>query len=85
MNNLRECSEKICEIGRRLYDRRMVSANDGNISIRLSQTEILCTPTGISKGLLTPQCLCIVDNEGSLLHANGEFRPSSEMKMHLCV
>ncbi|MDE7428520.1 MAG: class II aldolase/adducin family protein, partial [Lachnospiraceae bacterium] len=46
MQREKELREEICEIGRRMYDRRMVAANDGNISVRLSEEEILCTPTG---------------------------------------
>lgn len=34
--------EEICEIGRRMYGRRMVAANDGNISVRLSDGTIVC-------------------------------------------
>jgi L-fuculose-phosphate aldolase len=37
--------EQICEIGRRLYNRGFAAANDGNITIRLNDKEILCTPT----------------------------------------
>ena len=47
--------EEICEIGRRMYGRRMVAANDGNISVRLSDGTIVCTPTGVSKGFMKPE------------------------------
>lgn len=77
--------EQICDIGRRMYQRNMVAANDGNISVRISEHEILCTPTGVSKGFMTPEYICKTDEHGNLLEANGNFRPSSEMKMHLKV
>lgn len=77
--------EQICDIGRRMYQRNMVAANDGNISVRISEHEILCTPTGVSKGFMTPEYICKTDENGKLLEANGDFRPSSEMKMHLKV
>lgn len=76
---------QICEIGRRMYERRMVAANDGNISVRLNEREILCTPTLISKGYMTPDCICKIDNEGNVVEENAKYRPSSEMKMHLRV
>ncbi|MDY3818674.1 MAG: class II aldolase/adducin family protein, partial [Lachnospiraceae bacterium] len=41
-------AELICEIGRRMYERNMVAANDGNLSVKIGEDEILCTPTGIS-------------------------------------
>ena len=77
--------EQICDIGRRMYQRNMVAANDGNISVRISEHEILCTPTGVSKGFMTPEYICKMDEKGNILEVNGNFRPSSEMKMHLKV
>lgn len=84
------CSEyeiklEMCEIGKRVYERGMVAANDGNFSVKLNDHEFLCTPTGVSKGFMTPEYICRIDSEGKLLEANGDFKPSSEMKMHLRV
>lgn len=80
-----EIKRQICEIGRRIYDRKMAAANDGNISVKLNDHEFLCTPTGVSKGFMTPECICKVDENGSVIQANGSFRPSSELKMHMRV
>ena len=77
--------EEICEIGRRMYTRRMVAANDGNLSVRLSENEVLCTPTGVSKGFMKPEQLCKVDLTGKVLQMAEGFGPSSEVKMHLRV
>lgn len=83
--NERTLREEICEIGRRMYARRMVAANDGNLSVRLSENEILCTPTGVSKGFMEPWQLCKVDRFGKVLDMAEGFAPSSEVKMHLRV
>jgi len=83
--NEREIREQICEIGRRIYNRNMVAANDGNISVKLNDNEILCTPTGISKGFMTPECICKVDALGNVIQSEGGYKPSSEMKMHMRV
>lgn len=84
--NENEIKELICETGRRIYDRGMVAANDGNISVKLNEHEFLCTPTGVSKGFMTPEQICRVDENGKLIEENnGGFRPSSEIKMHLRV
>ncbi|MDO5573607.1 MAG: class II aldolase/adducin family protein [bacterium] len=80
-----EIKKQICDIGKRIYDRGMVAANDGNISVKLSENEFLCTPTGVSKGFMTPDYICKVDKEGKVLQANGNFKPSSEIKMHMRV
>ena len=78
--NERAMREEICEIGRRIWQREYVAANDGNISVRLNDREILATPTGVSKGFLTPDMLVVIDREGNKLRGN--MKPSSELKMH---
>ena len=85
MVNEYEIKKQICEIGKRIYDRGMVAANDGNISVKINDNEFLCTPTGVSKGFMTPDYICRVDKEGNVLEANGSFKPSSEIKMHMRV
>lgn len=80
-----EIKKEICEIGKRIYNRNMVAANDGNISVKISDNEYLCTPTGVSKGFMTPDYICKIDGQGNILHANAGFKPSSEIKMHLRV
>lgn len=74
----------ICEIGRRAYAREMGAANDGNISVLLDDGTLLCTPTAVSKGFMTPDMICRIDRDGALVEDRG-YRPSTEMKMHLCV
>lgn len=80
-----DIKKEMCEIGRRVYGRGMVAANDGNFSVKLNDNEFLCTPTGVSKGFMTPEYMCRVDAEGRLLEANEGFKPSSEIKMHMRV
>ena len=75
--------KQICEIGKRIYDKGFVAANDGNISIRLCEDEILITPTGVSKGFMTPEMIVKVNADGEVLE--GDYRPTSEMKMHMLV
>lgn len=75
--------EQICEIGRRLYAKGFAAANDGNITIRLNDREVLCTPTMVSKGFLKPDDICKVDFEGKQLA--GTKRRTSEVLLHLSV
>jgi L-fuculose-phosphate aldolase len=74
---------EILEAGRRLYDKGMVASNDGNISVRLNDDELLITPTGVCKGDMTDECLLKVSMDGTVLSGLG--KPTSEMKMHLAV
>ena len=73
----------IVEVGRRLYARGYTASNDGNISVRLDANRLLMTPSGVSKGFMTPDMLCITDVDGRKLQ--GDRDPSSEMQMHLEV
>ena len=75
--------EDIVEVGRRIYNLGFVAANDGNISVRVGDDEILTTPTGVSKGFMTPDMIIRVDMAGNKLE--GELNPSSELKLHLEV
>ena len=85
MVNEYEIKKQICEIGKRIYNKGMVASNDGNISVKISENEFLCTPTGVSKGFMTPEYICKVDKDGKVLQANPGFKPSSEIKMHMRV
>lgn len=85
MQNEYEIKKEMCEIGKRVYNRGMVAANDGNFSVKISDNEFLCTPTGVSKGFMTPEYICKVDAKGNVIQANKGFKPSSEIKMHMRV
>ncbi len=80
-----EIRKMMCDVGQRVYNRGMVAANDGNFSVKIGPNEILCTPTGVSKGFMTPTMICKVDMEGNVLQTDGVHKPSSEIKMHLRV
>lgn len=78
-----EIKKEICEVGRKLWLKGFVAANDGNISVKVSENEFYCTPTGVSKGDLTPDMIIKVDRDGKKLE--GKLNPSSEIKMHMRV
>lgn len=76
--------QEICDIGYKIWQAGMVAANDGNISVRLPGSDhVLCTPTGVSKGSLSPEKICKVTLTGEVLEANPPYKPSSEVKVHL--
>lgn len=81
-----EAAADICRVGRLLYDRGYVAANDGNISVRLGPDEVLITPSGVSKGRMDPGMLVRCDLAGKVLPGDRSHRfPSSEVRMHLKV
>ena len=75
--------EAICQVGKLLYDRGYVAANDGNISLKVEEDRLLITPSGVSKGRMTPDMLLVTDLEGKVIE--GDRHPSSEGKMHRAV
>ena len=79
-----EARQAIVRAGKRMYDHGYVVTNDGNISVRISSTEIIVTPTGVSKGFMTPEMMVKMNLNGDVLEAEGT-KPSSEVKMHLRV
>ena len=79
--NLHQAKQDIIEVGRRLYQKEFVASNDGNISARIAEDRIVTTPTGLCKGTLALEDLCVVDLEGN--HISGQRRASSEVGMHL--
>ncbi len=81
--NLQQLKEEICDIGRRIYNKGFAAGNDGNISFRLNEKEVLCTPTMVSKGFLKPDDLCIVDMEGKQI--SGKKKRTSEILLHLAI
>ena len=78
-----EIKKEICEVGLKLWQKGFVAANDGNISVKISDNEFYCTPTGVSKASLTPDMIIKVDKDGKKLE--GKLNPSSEIKMHMRV
>jgi L-fuculose-phosphate aldolase len=76
-----ELLEGICDIARRLHDRNLLAAGDGNISVRLGDGRVVITPSGVGKARLKPADMAYLGLDGTLLSG----RPSSEKPMHLAV
>ena len=81
--NAHQIKLEICDIGRRIYNKGFAAANDGNITFRLSENEVLCTPTMHSKGFLKPDDICLIDMKGNQIA--GRKKRSSEALLHLQI
>lgn len=75
----------IIECGRICYARRLMTSNDGNISVRIDGGRVLITASGLCKGRMEADDLLIVDLDGRVLAASAGRKASSEMPMHLEV
>lgn len=79
----REYARDIVEVGKLVFQKSWVAANDGNISIRLDDERIMCTPTGVSKGMMSVDDIIVVDYEGNKI--SGRLERTSEIMMHLTI
>ena len=83
MKNIKEHRDEIVRFGGLLHQTGLVAATDGNLSVRLGDGTFLCTPTLMSKGMMTPDDLVIVDSHGHPIV--GSRNVSSEIAMHLFI
>ena len=83
MANEFQIRNDIIECGRRLYLKGFVASNDGNISVKIDDNEIIATPTGRSKGFLDPEDLVKLNRQGDVVDGNN--KPSTEILMHLAI
>src|SRR5690349_11304779 len=57
--------EEICAVGKKLWHRSYCDGNGGNISYRLTDEAVICTPTLVSKADLKPEDMSLVDLDGN--------------------
>lgn len=81
MNSPTEISKKIIEISKLLHQKNMLAACDGNISYRLSDEQILITPTGMAKAFINAEDMAVMTISGKIISG----KPSSESLMHLTI
>jgi L-fuculose-phosphate aldolase len=75
--------ERICDLGRRMWERDYTDGNGGNFTIRVGDNLVLCTPTLISKGFMKPEDMCLVDLDSKQLA--GKRPRTSECMTHLAI
>ena len=81
---LNALATSVVRAGQEMERTGLVEGTAGNVSgINAARSLVLITPTGVPYGDLTPSHIPIIDLEGNLLW--GDYRPSSEVEMHLDV
>jgi L-fuculose-phosphate aldolase len=76
----RQIRADIVEIGRRLYRKGLIAANEGNISVREGDV-LYVTPAGVCKGFLAPETVVRTNLRGQSLNGYA----STEVAMHVSV
>jgi L-fuculose-phosphate aldolase len=75
--------DDLVRVCRLIHEKGWVAMNDGNVSIRLDDNRILCTPTAISKGMIELSDLIVCDMSGTKVE--GKKERTSEIAMHLTI
>lgn len=78
--------EHLCTLGQRMWQRDFCAGCDGNLSLRLDDERLLVTPTGVSKGFMSPQAMCVTDMRGHRLDVHdGSTGVTSEVGLHVAI
>jgi len=80
---IRALKQRICDMGRRMWEREYTDGNGGNMTIRVGDNLYLTTQTLISKGFMTPDTIALVDGDGKQLA--GKYKRTSECLTHLAI
>lgn len=78
--NIEAIKNKVCEAGKLLLKEGLVARTWGNVSIKVSDTQMVITPSGRNYNELTPSEMVLVDIY--TLKYEGNLKPSSELKLH---
>lgn len=77
--NENQLREKMCQMAKSLFDRRLTGGSSGNISARTPDGGLLVSPTGSTFGALDPATLSRFDETGK---QTGGHKPTKEMNLH---
>lgn len=75
-------AQQICDVMRLMYQHEFVVANDGNVSARLPNGNIMITASGVLKGYMTPDQVIECDPQGRSLDGR---KVTTEVKMHVAA
>ncbi|WP_316863244.1 3-oxo-tetronate 4-phosphate decarboxylase [uncultured Cohaesibacter sp.] len=82
MNSYSHAREEMVRLGKYLQDRQLAQGTSGNLSIRLEDGNVLCTPTNSCLGDLNPERLSLLDLQGN--HIGGD-KPTKESLFHMAL
>ena len=80
---LKDLKERMVDVGDRMWKKNYTDGNGGNLTIRVGDNLVLCTPTLISKGFMSPEDMALIDLEGNQLA--GSRRRTSECLTHMAI
>jgi L-fuculose-phosphate aldolase len=78
-----EARQAIVDVCRRLHERGLFAAADGDVSVRLGPARLLVTPAAMRGGRLAPADLVVTDLAG--LSVSGGGQPAAGIRLHVLV
>jgi L-fuculose-phosphate aldolase len=78
-----ELRRELAEVSKTIWERGWVANHDGNASARISEGRYLATPTALSKRVIAPDMLLVLDDGGKVIR--GRHRVFSEIGLHRAV
>jgi len=78
----RELIQEVMAVAKRLDEKNLVNAFEGNISAK-HDGKLYITPTTKNKALLTEDMIAVIDEQGNQI--GGSCKPTSELPMHLAT
>lgn len=84
MEQLEQCKEAVIHYSRLLYQRGLVTAAGGNVSMRCKD-QVVITASGVSLRDTSRETLIICDLKGTLLECPKGLKPSKETIFHLKI
>ncbi|MGC8553264.1 MAG: class II aldolase/adducin family protein [Phycisphaerae bacterium] len=85
MVNEFQIRKEMCDVGHRIWMRGYCAGNEGNHSVRIGDDRVLCTPTGVSKGFLSPDQITVCDMDGKQIDTHNKMKRTSEVLLHLQI
>lgn len=74
---------EVSDLSKLVWERGWVANHDGNLTALVAPGRILATPTALSKRVIEPDMLIVVDESRRVVR--GRLRPFSELGLHLAV
>lgn len=79
-------AEELARFSRLCYDRHLVGAAGGNLSVRVQSKDVfLVTASGVSLRDVSPENIVAVDGSGNILESPSGLKPSKETGFHLSI
>lgn len=86
IKNNRLLADELIRYSRLCYERHLVGASGGNLSVRISGKDIfLATASGVSLRDVTLENIVSVDSNGNIIDGQAGLKPSKEISFHLAI